>query len=95
MLTLENFKTDVNDDIKRLLKQFQQIKDMNWVKSKRKGTTGIGYTFECLLNKEEENLEIPDFGAIEIKTKNFYSRGKIELFVATPDGDSLFAIQSL
>ena len=62
-----------------LNKEFQRIKSMGLIESKRKGATGIGYTFECLLNKQEESFDIPDYKGIEIKTKYIYSRGKIWL----------------
>lgn len=71
-------------------KEFKRIKNMGLIESKRKGATGIGYTFECLLNKEEESFDIPDYKGIEIKTKYIYSWGKIHLFCAAPDGDYLF-----
>lgn len=82
-------------DIINLKKEFERIKKLGWIESKRRGPTGIGYTFETLLNKPEENFEIPDFGKIEIKTKHRYSKGYITLFNATPDGDELFAIKKL
>lgn len=85
----------MGQDIIDLKKEFERIKRLGWIESKRKGTTGIGYTFETLLNKPEENFEIPDFGKIEIKTKHRYSKGYITLFNATPDGDGLFAIHRL
>lgn len=85
----------MEQDIIDLKKEFERIKKLGWIESKRKGTTGIGYTFETLLNKPEENFEIPDFGKIEIKTKHRYSKGYITLFNATPDGDELFAIHRL
>lgn len=78
----------------RLLKdKFNEIKDIGWIESKRKGYTGIGYTFEQLINKKEENLPIPDFADVEIKTIKKYSKNKIHLFNLTPDGDFLFPIK--
>ena len=77
-------------DMEALIKDFTRIKKMGWVESMRKGSTGIGYTFENLLNKEENSLEIPDYGSIEIKTKNKLSKMPVRLFCATPDGDKLF-----
>ncbi len=59
----------------------------------RNGPTGVGYTFEQLLNKEEDNKPIPDFEGIEIKTLKYFSKRKIHLFNATPDGDYLFPIK--
>lgn len=80
----------MDNDIESLIKDFNRIKKMGWIESLRRGSTGIGYTFETLLNKEENSLEIPDYGSIEIKTKNKLSKMPIKLFCATPDGDKLF-----
>lgn len=57
-----------------------------WIKSMRSGTTGIGYTFETLINKEEDSSYKPDFKGIEIKTKRYFSKGNITLFSLNPDG---------
>ena len=83
------------DDYISLKEKFNNIKNMGWIESKRKGTTGIGYTFETLLGKEEESFPIPDYGTIEIKTRYRNSRYPISLFNATPDGDYLFPMQQL
>ena len=85
----------MNSDINNLIKKFNLIKNLGWIKSKRKGSTGIGYTFETLIGKEEEKFPVPDFGNIEIKTKNNSSKENITLFNATPDGDYLFPIKYL
>ncbi len=85
----------MNDNINSLKNKFMEVKKMGWIESKRAGSTGIGYTFETIIGKPEENFELPDYKNIEIKTKNYFSRGKIKLFCATPDGDNLFAIQKL
>ena len=46
-----------------LLQKFEEIKEMGWIKSLRKGPTGIGYTFEKLIGKDEDSLCCPDFNA--------------------------------
>ena len=58
---------------------------MGWIKSLRKGTTGIGYTFETMLGKKEDTLVQPDYKSIEIKVKRRYGKGYITLFNAVPD----------
>lgn len=83
------------NDFYELYKNFMKIKKMGWVKTMRKGSTGVGYTFESLLNKEEDSFNIPDFGNVEIKTKRYFTKGFIELFNAVPDGDYLFPIKNL
>lgn len=80
----------MDKNILMLYKEFLNIKNMGWIKSKRKGSTGIGYTFEQLLNKPEENFPIPDYNNIEIKTGRKYTGRDIHLFCANPDGDTLF-----
>lgn len=82
-------------DILEFKKIFEKVKNIGWVKSKRSGPTGVGYTFETLLNKEEDTLEIPDYKSIEIKTQRKKSNSFISLFNATPDGDYLFEIKRL
>ena len=80
----------MNKNFLLLYEEFLKIKNMGWIKSMRKGSTGIGYTFENLLNKPEENFPIPDFNDIEIKTGRKFSKKDIHLFCANPDGDTLF-----
>lgn len=76
-----------------LYKKFNKIRNMGWIKSKRNGSTGIGYTFETLLNIEENSFAVPDYNGIEIKTMRIFSKKNIHLFNATPDGDYLFPIK--
>ena len=83
------------DDLISLRDKFEKIKKMGWIESMRKGTTGIGYTFEWLLGKPEESFPIPDYGSIEIKTRYKNSKRDITLFNATPDGDYLFPIKRI
>ena len=74
--------------------KFLEIKKKGWIKSQRKGSTGIGYTFERLIGKQEENLPIADFYNIEIKVKKKYSKGDITLFTANPDNE-VYAIKRI
>lgn len=83
------------DDLVSLKEKFEKIKSMGWIMSQRHGTTGIGYTFEKLLGKEEEQFPIPDYGTIEIKTRYRNSKENIGLFTAAPDGDYLFSTKRM
>lgn len=85
----------MEDTIIKLAMQFNEIIKLGWVESKRAGSTGIGYTFERLLNCEENNLSYPDYDGIEIKTKRFYTVGYISLFNIASDGDTLFSLNDL
>ena len=85
----------MNKNIIELYKTFLKIKSLGYVKSMRDGVTGIGYTFESLINKQEDNLPIADYKGIEIKAMHRFSKRKIHLFNATPDGDFLLPIKRL
>jgi len=67
-------------ELKDLKIKLQEVKDMSWVKSKRKGNTGIGYTLETLLNIDENNLKTPDFGNIELKSQRKNAGNKVTMF---------------
>lgn len=72
------------DTTEQLLKIFAGIKESGWHESHRKGNTGIGKTFEDLLEKEEDNLDEPDFYDIEIKTHDENGSSMITLFTKSP-----------
>jgi len=82
-------------DLNILKEEFLRIKRMGYVKSLREGYTGIGKTFEDLLGKKEDTLELPDYRGIEIKTKRSYSSAYITLFNATPQGKNNFEIKRI
>ena len=65
-------------ELKRRLKA---LKNRGFIPSKRKGPTGIGYTFESELNLKETNVAIPDLGGrIELKTTRENSSSFVTLF---------------
>ncbi len=66
--------------IERFRAKFAQVKEKGWVKSKRKGPTGIGQTLEQLLSIKENNVALPDLGTIELKTHRIGSSSMITLF---------------
>lgn len=73
-------------NIETLMNEFKKIRAMGYVKSSRNGVTGVGKTFEDLLNKKEDRLNLPDYLGIEIKTKLAYSKSYTTLFNKTLDG---------
>jgi len=83
------------EELKNLKKEFDKIKLLGYVKSTRKGYTGIGKTFEDLIGKKEDNLNKPDYQGIEIKTKRAYSKSYTTLFNITPLGNSNYEIKRL
>ncbi len=66
--------------IKQVKERLTKIKNMGYVKSLRKGPTGIGYTLETLLGIEENNISSPDLKEIELKAKRENHAGMITLF---------------
>ena len=60
--------------------KFEELKSRGFVKSLRKGPTGIGLTFETLMGVEENNLALPDIEGIEIKAHRDNSQSMITLF---------------
>lgn len=76
----------MDQSIQELQKIFTKIKNMEYVKTVRNGSVGVGATFESLIGKNEDSLEIPDFQGIEIKTRRSYSKAYITLFNAVPTG---------
>ena len=85
----------MENNIIMLQKEFKRIKGMEYIRSVRKGNTGVGATFESLLGKGEDDLEIPDFGGIEIKTRRSYSKAYITLFNAVPTGSGYYEVKRL
>ncbi|MFH1540261.1 MAG: MvaI/BcnI family restriction endonuclease [Elusimicrobiota bacterium] len=55
--------------LKEFKSRLTEIEKLCFVQSKRKGSTGIGYTLEMLLNIKENNIKLPDLGEIELKSK--------------------------
>ena len=60
--------------------KFQELKNEGFVRSLRKGPTGIGFTFETLMGLEENNLALPDLEGIEVKAHRDNSKSMITLF---------------
>ncbi len=57
------------------------IRDEGFVKTLRKGPTGIGHTLESLLELTENNLPIPDIGGrVEVKATRSNTNNLITLF---------------
>ena len=85
----------MEENIKLLKRKFNEIRKLELTKTLRKGTTGIGYTFETLLGKEEDNSYLPDFNGIEIKTKLGYSSSPLTLFCMVPKKQNNYCIKHI
>lgn len=64
-----------------IVKRLKDLKMKGYIPSLRKGTTGIGFTFEKEMGLSETNIPIPDLGGrVEIKTARRDSESLITLF---------------
>lgn len=66
--------------IEEFQKKFEEIKNIGYIKTKRKGNTGIGYTLESILGIKENNRKKPDIEGAELKAHRSNSRSMITLF---------------
>jgi hypothetical protein len=66
------------------LGKIKEIKKMGYVRSHRKGDTGIGKTLEDLLGITENNIAGPDFSIYELKSGRKDSSSMLTLFTKTP-----------
>jgi len=60
--------------------KLRRIRSDGFISSKRKGNTGIGYTLETLLGLKENNIRLPDFGQIELKSKRRSASSFVTMF---------------
>lgn len=66
--------------LKEFKKRFADIKSKKFVRSLRRGPTGVGYTFETMLGLAENNLALPDIPKTEIKAHREGTSSLITLF---------------
>lgn len=72
-------------DSKKIIEEFQRIKKLGYVASKRSNNTGIGKTFEDYLGVAENNLKEADFEGFEVKSKRALSSSFLTLFTKSPN----------
>jgi hypothetical protein len=66
------------------VERINQIKNMGFVESNRRGDTGIGKTLEDLLGISENNIAGPDFDVYELKSGRKDSSSMLTLFTKAP-----------
>jgi len=84
----------MNNMVKELDFKFKKIKKDGWILGDKNNAGSAGILFERLIDKTNNNFELPDFNNIEIKTKIKGREQYITLFVATPDS-YLFEIKRI
>ena len=67
-----------------LMSRLREISKLGYVKTHRKGDTGIGKTLEDLLGIEENNIPGPDGESIELKAVRKYTSSMLTLFTKSP-----------
>lgn len=73
-------------DLELLKIRLGEIKSMGWIRNRRQGNVGgVGNTLEDLLNVEENNLQLPDFGAWELKSQRARTDALLTLFHSEPE----------
>ncbi len=68
----------------KILKEFERIRGLGYIKSNRLHNTGIGKTFEDYLGVNENNKQDPDFDGFEVKSHRELAKSKITLFTKSP-----------
>src|SRR5699024_7388273 len=77
-----DIKIKKND--KNLIIEEKKKKKKEWHNETRKRKTAIEKTFEDLLDKEEDNNDLPDFYDIEIKTHETVINSMLTMFTKSP-----------
>lgn len=70
----------------RIKKALKEISDKGWIESRRHHDTGIGKTLEDLLHITENNIALPDFGVMELKSQRINTPSMLTLFTKSPEG---------
>lgn len=69
-----------------IIERFQQVKELGFVKSRRRrNNTGIGKTFEDYVGVVENNIDEPDLFGYEIKSHREEAASYITLFTKSPN----------
>lgn len=67
-------------------KKLKELSEKGWVKSTRSHDTGIGKTLEDCLGINENNIALPDFGIMELKSQRVNTPSMMTLFTKSPKG---------
>jgi len=67
-------------NLQEFTERFKELKQQGFIRTKRRGPTGIGYTLETELGIQENNIAEPDLTAIELKAHRSNTHSLITLF---------------
>ncbi|GHV53750.1 hypothetical protein FACS1894206_05050 [Deltaproteobacteria bacterium] len=75
-----------NDDLAKIKRMLTGIKSRGWIENRRPGNAGgVGNTLEDLLEVDENNLQLPDFGEWELKSQRNSTSSLLTLFHIEPN----------
>jgi len=69
---------------RKMVKKLREIKKRGYIKTHRRGNTGIGKTLEDLLGINENNIPGPNGRMIELKSARKSARSMLTLFTKSP-----------
>jgi hypothetical protein len=72
--------------LKKIEDGLKELSQKGWIKSNRAHNTGIGKTLEDCLGITENNISLPDFGAMELKSQRAGTASMMTLFTKKPEG---------
>lgn len=72
--------------LSKIKKALKELSEKGWVKSNRKHDTGIGKTLEDYIGIKENNIALPDFGVMELKSQRIGTPSMMTLFTKSPEG---------
>ena len=75
-----------NWTLKQVTKKLQEVSNRGWIKSQRSHDTGIGKTLEEEMGLKENNIALPDFGVMELKSQRAKTTSMMTLFTKKPEG---------
>ena len=75
-----------NRTLTQIKKALQELSEKGWIKSNRSHNTGIGKTLEDYLGITENNIALPDFGVMELKSQRLDTLSMMTLFTKSPEG---------
>lgn len=71
--------------IEEIKRRLLEIKEMGFIATERYHNTGVGHTLEQLLGLRENNISLPDFGNLELKTHRGRSTSYITILTKAPN----------
>ena len=84
---LSRVQIGMSEVASELIEKLKKVSALGFVRTKRPGDTGVGYTLESYLGIEANSSKAPDYKGIEIKSKRIRSNktGRTTIFSQVPN----------